>query len=145
MTVMRGLCSVGLFLGLTASPAAAGLPPDLVAAVAAYDAAQVHNDVATLARLVADDFTLVNSNASVEDKRQFLADYGLPGFKIEPYVLEQRIDRAWRDGAVTGGLLHLAWTQDGRRQTRTLRIAYVWRREGGRWRATYAQVTRVTD
>lgn len=133
-----------LLLALGPSPAlAAELPPDLAQAVAAYDRAQFDNDVATLARLVDDDYVLVNSNASVEDKRQFLADFHLPGFKIEPYTIEQPVRKVWGDGAVIGGLLHLGWTQDGRHQTRTLRVSYVWAKRDGRWRATYGQVTRV--
>jgi hypothetical protein len=49
----------------------------------------------------------------------------------------------WREGAVIGGLVNLRWTQDGQRHTRRLRVAYVWMKHDGRWRATYAQVTRV--
>jgi len=135
---------IALWLVLAAPPAlAADLPPDLAAAVREYDHAQFGNDVATLDRLVDDDFVLVNSNASVEDKAQFLADFKLPGFRIEPYVLEQPVHKVWRDGAVIGGLVNLRWTQDGRQQTRKLRVAYVWMKRDGRWLATYAQVTRI--
>lgn len=133
-----------LLLALGASPAlAAELPPDLARAVAAYDRAQFDNDVATLARLVDEDYVLVNSNASVEDKRQFLADFHLPGFKIEPYTLEQPVRKVWGDGAVIGGLVNLRWTQYGQQHTRRLRVAYVWAKRDGRWLATYAQVTRI--
>lgn len=120
-----------------------GLPPDLAKATKDYDAAQTRNDVAALGRLVTSDFILVNSNASVEDKKQFLADFLLPGFKIEPYVMTQRVEKAWGEGAVTGGLLDLHWTQDGKHQSRLLRIAYVWQKRDGHWQVTYAQVTRV--
>jgi ketosteroid isomerase-like protein len=111
--------------------------------VSDYDQAQFRNDVETLERLVTDDYVLVNSDASVENKQQFLADFHLPGFKIDPYVLEQPVNKVWRDGAVIGGLVHLSWTQDGKHQTRTLRVAYVWMKRDGLWRATYAQVTRA--
>ncbi len=121
----------------------AELPPDLARAVHDYDRAQFDNDVATLDRLVANDFVLVNSNASVEGRAQFLADFNLPGFKIEPYVIEQPVHKVWRDGAVIGGLVNLRWTQDGKHQTRQVRVAYVWVKHDGRWLATYAQVTRV--
>ena len=74
-------------LVLSAAPAlAAELPPDLAKAVRDYDQAQFHNDIATLEHLVADDYMLVNSNATVENKQQFLADFKLPGFRIDPYV-----------------------------------------------------------
>ncbi len=123
---------------------APGLPPDLAKAVKEYDQAQFHNDVLTLARLVTDDFVLVNSDASVENKEQFLADFRLPGFKIDPYVREQPVEKmSGDDAAVIAGLVHLSWTQDGKHQTRTLRTAYMWAKLDGHWRATYAQVTRV--
>lgn len=135
---------LALLLAAHASPApASDLPADLAQAVRNYDRAQFDNDVATLARLVDDDYVLVNSNATVEDKRQFLADFHLPGFKIEPYVVEQPVRKVWSDGAVIGGLVDLHWTQDGTRQNRRLRVAYVWAKRDGRWRATYAQVTRL--
>jgi len=131
-------------LVLSAAPAlAAELPPDLAKAVRDYDQAQFHNDMATLEHLVADDYMLVNSNATVENKQQFLADFNLPGFRIDPYVLEQPVAKVWGDAAVVGGLVHLSWTQDGKHQTRLLRVAYVWAKRSDHWQATYAQVTRV--
>jgi ketosteroid isomerase-like protein len=131
-------------LVLSAAPAlAVELPPDLAKAVKDYDQAQIHNDIATLERLVTDDYVLVNSDASVENKQQFLADFNLPGFKIDPYVVEQPVQKVWGNAAVIGGLVHLSWTQDGKHQTRLLRIAYVWAKRNGHWQATYAQVTRV--
>ena len=135
---------LALYFVLGATPAlSADLPPDLAAAVYDYDRAQFGNDVATLDRLVDDGFVLVNSNASVEDKAQFLADFSLPGFKIEPYVIEQPVHKVWRDGAVIGGLVNLRWTQGGEHRARQVRVAYVWVKRGGLWLATYAQVTRV--
>src|SRR5262249_31328894 len=47
---------------------AAELPPDLAKAVREYDQAQIHSDIPALARLFADDYMLVNSDASVENK-----------------------------------------------------------------------------
>jgi hypothetical protein len=37
----------------------------------------------------------------------------------------------------------LSWTQDGTRNTRLLRVAYIWIRKSGRWQAAYVQLTRV--
>jgi len=129
---------------LSAAPAlAVELPSDLAKAVQDYDRAQIHNDISTLERLVADDYVLVNSNATVENKQQFLADFSLPGFKIDPYVVEQPVQKIWGNAAVLGGLVHLSWTQDGKHQTRLLRIAYVWEKRNDHWQATYTQVTRV--
>ena len=117
--------------------------PGLAEAVRAYDQAQLHNDVATLARLITDDYVLVNSNATVENKQQFLADFDLPGFKIDPYVMEEPVEQLLGDTAVRSGLVRLGWTQDGRHQTRALRMVYVWTKRDGRWQIAYTQVTSV--
>ena len=72
-----------------------------------------------------------------------VADFSLPGFKIDPYVVEQPVEKIWGNAAVIGGLVHLSWTQDDKHQTRLLRVAYVWAKRNGHWQATYTQVTRV--
>jgi ketosteroid isomerase-like protein len=131
-------------VALIASPASSSdLPPDLAETVGRFGQAQLSNDTAVLARLVADDYVLVNSDASVQDKEQFLADFHVPGFKIDPYTVQEPVEKVWGDAAVTGGLVHLSWMQDGRHQTRRVRIVHVWARRDGRWQATYTQVTRV--
>ncbi|MET0231087.1 MAG: nuclear transport factor 2 family protein [Rhodanobacteraceae bacterium] len=122
---------------------AAALPPDLAGAAKDYDRANVDGDVATLARLFADDYVLVNSDASVENKQQAIADFRVQGFKIDPYVMTQPVEIAWDDGAVIGGVVELSWTQDGKHQQRRIRIAHVWAKRGGAWRMIYTQVTRV--
>jgi ketosteroid isomerase-like protein len=137
------LAAAILVVSAAPSAFAVGLPPDLVEAAREYNQAQFDNDIPTLERLVADDYVLVNSNATVENKRQFLADFSLPGFKIDPYVLEQPVERIWGNAALIGGLVHLSWTQDGKHQTRLLRVAYVWAKRHGKWKAAYAQVTHV--
>lgn len=120
-------------------------PTDLARTVENFDRAQVGNDTKALTNLVAADYLLVNSNGTVENKDEYLADFHLPGFKIDPYALEQRTEKMWTDAALISGLLHLGWTQDGKHQNRLLRISYIWARREGRWQLTYTQVTRVTE
>jgi ketosteroid isomerase-like protein len=117
--------------------------PGLAQAVKDYDQAQFNNDIPELKRLVSDDYVLVNSDLTVEDKQKVLADHSLPGFKIDPYVLEQPVEKAWGDAAVIGGLAPLSWTQDGEHQTRLVHIAHVWAKRNGRWQVAYTQVTRA--
>ena len=141
---MKTLASVAAaVLVLLSVPARAELPPDLAKAVKTYEDAQLRNDVATLATLVADDFVLVNSDSSVQDKKSFLSDFQRPGFRVDPFVVEQPVQKFLGDAAVVGGLLHLGWTQDGKHETRMLRMAYVWTKRDGRWQTTYGQLTRV--
>ena len=122
---------------------AAPLPPDLASAAKNYDRATVESDIATLERLFADEYVLVNSDASVENKQQAIADFRLPGFKIDPYVMTQPVEMAWDNGAVIGGVVQLSWTQDGKHQQRLIRIAHIWAKRHGTWQMTYTQVTRV--
>src|SRR5690348_2912125 len=73
----------------------AELPPDLVAAIRDCDRATTSNDVGALANLVADDYVLVNSDSTLQDKQSYLKDFKVPGFKLDPYTLEQQVRKAW--------------------------------------------------
>lgn len=119
------------------------VPANLAAAVKRFDDGQIHNDVEALTALVADDYVLVNSDGSVENKRQFLADFKLPGFKIEPYVMAPRLKKTWSDAALLAGDVNLRWTQDGAHHARSLRMVHVWAKRDGQWRLAYTQVTRL--
>lgn len=122
---------------------ATDLPPDLVEAVRAYDQATISNDVAALAQLVRDDYMLVNSDATLQDKQSYLKDFTVPGFKLDPYVLEQPMHKVWGNSALVAGVMHLSWTLDGEHHDRLLRIAHVWTKQDRRWRMAYTQLTRV--
>jgi len=134
-----------LWVGAGGAALGNDIPADLAAALSEFDRAQFSNDVATLERFLAADYLLVNSDASVENKEKALADFLQPGFKTEPYVLEQAARMVSTDAAVLAGLARLRWTQDGRQHARTVRIAYVWMKRDGRWQTTYTQVTRVPE
>lgn len=121
------------------------LPGELVRALDAYNQATVRNDVATLSALVSEDYTLVNSDGSVQDKASYLADFAVPGFKIDPYEVEPLVYEAHGDAALTAWAFELGWTQEGRHQTRRLRIAHFWANRDGRWRIAYTQLTRIPE
>ena len=131
----------------TAVPSQTGTvepPLDLAKAIMEYEQATFRNDIVALGDLVADNYMLVNSDSTLQDKQSYLADFTVPGFKLDPYVMEETVLKFWGNIALTTGRLHLAWTQDGRRQNRLVRIAHVWAKDDGRWRLTYTQLTRVT-
>lgn len=142
----RALLATAVALAASPAFAQAGTSPlDLTQAWRDFDDATMRSDIAALAALVTDDYMLVNSDASVQDKPSYLADFRVPGFRIDPYVIEQPFHRLMGDAAVTGGLFQLRWTQDGRRQSRRLRVVHVWMRQDGRWRIAYTQLTRVPE
>ena len=128
-----------------ATPELQTLPADLAHALDAYNRATTHNDAKTLAALVTDDYVLVNSDASVQGKASYLADFGAPGFKLDPYEVEPLTYKVRGAAALTAWTFRLSWTQDGRHQTRRLRIAHFWVNQAGRWRIAYTQLTRVPE
>lgn len=121
---------------------AADLPADLAKAVKDYDEAQVHGDKAGLQRLVADDYTLVNSSGRVQNKADLIADYTAPGYKIEPFEILQPVEKVWSDGAVMGGVVNLRGIDGGKPFEVTLRFADIWAKRNGKWQVVYTHVSR---
>jgi hypothetical protein len=121
---------------------AAEFPADLAKAVKDYDEAQVHGDKSELQRLVADDYTLVNSTGRVQNKAQLIADYTTPGYKIEPFEILEPVEKVWSDGAVMGGVVNLRGTDGGKPFAVTLRFADIWAKRNGKWQVIYTHVSR---
>jgi ketosteroid isomerase-like protein len=139
------IAASALALTFTTLASVAELPPDLAEAVSDYDRATLSNDTVALAKIVMDDYRLVNSDSSVQDKESYLADFKVPGFKMDPYVMREPMHKVFGNTALTGGIMPLGWTQEGKHQKRLLRIAHMWVKDGGRWRLTYTQLTRVPE
>jgi hypothetical protein len=128
---------------LLAAAAAASVPADLAAAVRAYDKAQVEGNRAELERWLADDYLLVNSSGATETKAQLVADYTASGFKLEPFTIEQPVEKVWGDGAVMGGIATLKGMDSGRPFAMRLRFADIWAKRSGRWQVIYTQVAKA--
>ena len=134
------LLTAALMIGSLAN--AADLPADLAKAVKEYDEAQIHADKAALQRLVADDYTLVNSSGRIQNKAALIADYTAPGYKIEPFEIQQPIEKAWSDGAVMGGIVDLRGVDGGKPFAVKLRFADIWAKRNGKWQVIYTHVSR---
>jgi len=132
-----------MFAWLLAAAVAAHVPPDLAAAVHGYDKAQVDGDRKQLERWLADDYLLVNSSGATETKAQLIADYTAPGFDLEPYTVEQPVEKVWKDGAVMGGIATIRGTDGGQRYEMRLRFADIWAKRNGRWQVIYTQVSKA--
>ena len=133
-------------VGLAALAAAAAmthLPADLAAAAHAYDEAQVKSDRAALERLLADDYRLANSGGQVEDKPQFIADQTASGYRLNPFTVEEPIEKVMGDVALLGGVANLSGTDGGKAYSVRLRFMDVWQKRAGRWQVVFTQATRV--
>jgi len=133
-----------VLIAILASPTipAAELPADLAKAVKDYDHAQIEGNRAELERLLADDYTLVNGAGKTETKAQFVAESTAPGFKLQPFVVEDAIEKVWTDGAVMGGIATLRGTDGGKPFEATLRFADIWAKRNGKWQVIYTHVSR---
>lgn len=136
------LCVFGVLSLAAAAAHAAPLPPDLAKAVADYDAAQIKGDGAELKRLLAEDYTLINSSGTIENKAQLIADYTAPGYKLDPFAVRDPIEKVWADGAVMGGIATLSGTDGGKRFEVTLRFADIWAKRHGAWQVIYTHVSK---
>jgi hypothetical protein len=126
---------------MSASALAADIPADLKKAVHDYDEAQVHGNGAELARLLADDYTLINSRGLVQTKKDLIDEYTAPGYKIEPFVVREPIEKVWNDGAVMAGVATLKGVDGGKPFSLTLRFADIWAKRNGKWQVIYTHVS----
>jgi hypothetical protein len=117
------------------------LPAALSRALRNYDRAHFKKDTRTLSELTSSGYMVLNSNSYLEAKARFLADFRVPGFKIDPYVRTKDWNYVWNDAAITVGVVKLRWTQNGQMHAKLLRYTDVWRKHRGRWEVTFTQVT----
>jgi ketosteroid isomerase-like protein len=132
-----------MLVAVLAAAAMSGLPPDLAKAAHAYDLAQMHNDKAALERLLAPDYRLFNSGGQVQDKAGFIADSTAPDFHMEPFKVEDPLEKVMGDTALLGGVATLKGTSGGQPFTARLRFMDVWARRSGKWVVVFTQATRV--
>lgn len=139
-----------LLLALSLTPAFAAhdyddLPPDLAKAATAFDAAQVAGDGKALRDLLADNYKLVNSSNTVEDKAQFVADYTDPDFKLLPFTLKAPVHVVWETGAVLSAEVDYRFLQKGKPGGVYFRFADIWAKRQGRWQVVYTGVTKLQN
>jgi hypothetical protein len=120
------------------------LPADLAKAAHDYDQAQVTSNKAELERLIADDYVLHNSGGQVQDKASFIADQVAPGYKLEPFTVEEKVEKVMGTAAILGGVARAKGASGGEPYDVKLRFIDVWEKRGGAWKVVFSQATRVS-
>jgi ketosteroid isomerase-like protein len=141
--VMKKALFIALLSFAALARDAAPVPADLAARVHAYDDAQIKGDRAALEDLLADDYVLVNSRGQRQSKADLIGDYTKPGFKLEPFTVEESVELVWRDGAVMGGVATLRGVDEGQAFEVRLRFSDIWAKRDGRWRVIYTHASRT--
>lgn len=140
---MRKLLLLAALMAAATPALAAKLPTDLAKAAHDYDLAQMNSDKAELTRLLADDYLLQNSGGHLQDKASFIADSTAPDFHIEPFVVEEPMEKLLGDTALLGGVATLKGADGGKAFGARLRFVDVWAKRDGKWRVVFTQVTRA--
>lgn len=129
----------------TANAQSNALPPALADAAERYEHAQIAGDGAALQELVADDYVLIGSDGTRQDKSELIAFWTADGLDPNPVSVTEPVELIWNDGAALGGTVTLSGASGGAPFSVTMRYVDVWAFRDGAWRVVYGQVTRATE
>lgn len=104
-----------------------------------YQAAVKHNDVATMDRLLADDFILVTGSERTYTKADLLAEARSGQFVYEHQEDREQMVRVWGDTAVITAKLWAKGMKDGRPFDYDVLFSDTYARTGSGWRYVFGQ------
>jgi len=111
-----------------------------------YQAAVKNNDVATMERILADDFVLVTGFGKTYTKSDLLEEARSTRLQYERQEDGQQKVRVWGDTAVVTALLWAKGTQDGKLFDYKLWFSDIYLKTGKGWRYVFAQAsTRIPE
>lgn len=142
--LMRAVSAFGTLMLMTQIIPAASVTGDEMA-VAAFDTeyqeAMKNNDVATMARILADDFVLVTGFGKVFTKADLLEEARSKRTTYEHQEDSQQKVRVWGDTAVVTALLWVKGNADGKPFDYKLRFSDTYVRTPSGWRYAFAQAS----
>jgi ketosteroid isomerase-like protein len=109
----------------------------------AWDQAIVAKKEAAVAGNMAEDFRIIDGQASIGNKQQFLADILDARLTIDPYTVEDFEVRLYGDMALLSGRTHMTGRFDGIPFDSNYRYIDIYARRGGEWRIVSVQITRI--
>jgi ketosteroid isomerase-like protein len=111
-----------------------------------YQAAVKNNDVATMDRILGDDFVLVTGLGKTYSKRDLLEEARSKRMQYERQEDSQQKVRVWGDTAVVTALLWAKGTQDGKPFDYKLWFSDIYLKTEKGWRYVFAQAsTRIPE
>jgi ketosteroid isomerase-like protein len=107
-----------------------------------WNEARAKADVATLDRILVDDWTVTHGDGTTDTKAKYLADLESGARKFTGGVTETDVTvRVYGDTAVAAGSSDSTVTIDGRRQGGALHFTRVYIRRNGAWKMIVTQAT----
>ena len=96
-------------------------------------------DIATLERLLTDDFLYVHASGRTESKGAYLASLGSGVFRWTGFTHEDTEVRPLNDTALLYGLLHARKEEDGATRQLLFQFVSVWVRSDDAWQLSFLQ------
>jgi ketosteroid isomerase-like protein len=107
-----------------------------------WNEARVHADIATLERILVDDWTVTHGNGTTDTKAKYLADLKSGARKFSGSVAEHDVTiRVYGDTAVAAGSSESAVALNGQAQGGSLHFTRVYIKRNGAWRMIVSQAT----
>jgi len=107
-----------------------------------WNEARVHADVATLDRLLVDDWTVTHGDGSTDSKAKYLADLKSGARTFSGSVTERDVVvRVYGDTAVASGSSDSTVTINGQPQGGALHFTRVYIKRNGAWKMIVTQAT----
>ena len=105
--------------------------------------AYLHNDVAALERILADEFTFTDDRGTVHNKRQVVDSFKSGDRRITSYKLEDSKVRVYENVAVMTYRYRSKETYKGRDDSGDYRITRIFVRKNGRWQIVTGHETKI--
>ena len=107
-----------------------------------WNEARAHADIATLDRLLADDWTVTHANGTTDTKAKYLADLRSGARKFAGAVtVSDFVVRFYGDTAIASGSSDSTVTLNGQAQGGKLHFTRVYVKRSGVWRMVVTQAT----
>ena len=142
---MRTLLTLALLAAAAAAPAQQAprsVAQEIRAMERQWNDARVHADVATLDRILVDDWTVTHGDGTTDSKAKYLADLKSGARKFSGSVeVRDLIVRAYGDTAVASGSSDSTVTINGQPQRGALHFTRVYIKRNGAWKMIVTQAT----
>lgn len=107
-----------------------------------WNEAYNRHDIQAVGRILRDDYVLIDADANVLNKRQYLDT--IPRVQIKSENLQYPDIRVYGDAAIVSSIWKGTYSFDGKDTTDTIRYTDVFIRENGSWQAVFSQGTRIS-
>ena len=136
------LVSVALVLPVLASQDRSSVEQEIHAMETRWNEARARADVATLDRILVDDWTVTHANGTTDTKARYLDDLRSGARTFSGGITESDVTiRAYGDTAVAAGSSLSSVTLNGQRQGGKLHFTRVYVKRNGEWKMIVSHAT----